>query len=107
MAPIREASEAVDDVRLTVERAMFLLTKMQLIMGSQVELVYRNLAMQPEMQTLLTDVSGLTATADRFAMLLETLPRHVSHERQALFKALDDRTGTIHAVNTTCPPHRQ
>ncbi|MGD8366876.1 MAG: hypothetical protein PVG78_04480, partial [Desulfobacterales bacterium] len=48
LAPVSEATRAVDEVRMTSERAMFLLTKMQLIMGFQVEQVYRQLAMQPE-----------------------------------------------------------
>lgn len=100
LAPICEATEAVDDVRMTVERAMFLLAKMQLIMGSQVELVYMNLVMQPEMKTMLTDISGLKETADRYAVLLEELPRQVSLERQAVLKAIDDRASTIHKVNT-------
>jgi len=100
LAPVREAAEAVDDVRMTVERAMFLLTKMQLIMGSQVELVYRNLVMQTEMKTLLTDISEVKETADRYAVLLEELPRHVSRERQALLEAIDDKAATIHTLNT-------
>ena len=99
LAPIREATEAVDDVRMTVERAMFLLAKMQLIMGSQVELVYMNLVRQPEMKAMLTDISGVKETADRFAVLLEELPRQVSRERQAVLKAIDDKATTIHMLN--------
>ncbi|BBO74809.1 hypothetical protein DSCW_22260 [Desulfosarcina widdelii] len=100
LAPIREATEAVDDVRMTVERAMFLLAKMQLIMGSQAELVYRNLIVQPEMKTMLTDISGLKQTADRYAVLLEKLPQQVSEERKAILDAIDDKAAAIHDVNT-------
>jgi hypothetical protein len=85
---------------MTVERAMFLLTKMQLIMGSQVELVYRDLVMQTEIKTLLTEISGVKETADRYAVLLDELPRHVSRERQALLEAIDDKAATIHKLNT-------
>lgn len=100
LAPIREAKEAVDDVRMTVERAMFLLAKMQLIMGSQAELVYRNLIVQPEMKTMLTDISGLKQTANRYAVLLEKLPQQVSEERKAILDAIDDKAAAIHDVNT-------
>jgi hypothetical protein len=100
LAPIREATEAVDDVRMTVERAMFLLAKMQLIMGSQAELVYRNLVVQPEMKAMLTDISGLKETADRYASLLETLPLHITEERKAILDAIDDKAAVIHDVNT-------
>lgn len=100
LAPIREATEAVDDVRMTVERAMFLLAKMQLIMGSQAELVYRNLVVQPEMKAMLTDISGLKKTADRYAVLLEKVPQQVSEERKAILDAIDDKATAIHDVNT-------
>lgn len=100
LAPIREATEAVDDVRMTVERAMFLLAKMQLIMGSQAELVYRNLVVQPEMKAMLTDISALRETANRYASLLETLPLHVTEERKAILDAIDDKAAAIHQINT-------
>jgi len=99
LAPIREASEAVDDVRMTVERAMFLLAKMQMTMGSQAELVYRNLVVQPEMKAMLADISGLKETADRYASLLETLPLHVTEERKAILNAIDDKAVAIHDVS--------
>jgi len=69
-------------------------------MGSQVELVYRNLVMQPEMKATLANISGLRETANRYAIFLEEFPRHVSQERQALLKAIDDKASTIHTVNT-------
>lgn len=115
LAPVREATQAVDEVRMTSERAMFLLTKMQIIMGFQVELVYKQLIMQPEMNTILKDISGFRTTADRFAELLEQLPEQVTdersatitdvsnlvaRERKALLKAVDDKAQTIHKLNT-------
>jgi archaellum component FlaC len=109
LAPVSEATRAVDEVRMTSERAMFLLTKMQLIMGFQVEQVYRQLAMQPEVETILADVSGFRKTGERFADLLEKLPDQVAAERAAAFQmvagerkavlaAFDDRQAAIHSL---------
>lgn len=114
LAPIREATAAVDEVRMTSERAMFLLTKMQLIMGFQAELVYKQIVMQPEMDTLLKDVSGFRSTADRFADMVEELPKQVADERSAaisdagkliarertaILKAIDQKETAIHRIN--------
>lgn len=114
LAPVREAKAAVDEVRMTSERAMFLLTKMQLIIGFQAELVYKQLVMQPEMDTLFKDISGFRTTADRFADQLEKLPKQVADERSAaltaveqliarerlaVLKAVDDKATTIHQIN--------
>jgi len=114
LAPVREAKAAVDEVRMTSERAMFLLTKMQLIIGFQAELVYKQLVMQPEMDALFKDISGFRTTADRFAGLLEKLPGQVADERTAaltdvahliarersvVLKAIDDKATAIHQIN--------
>ncbi len=114
LAPVREATAAVDEVRMTSERAMFLLTKMQLIIGFQAELVYKQLVMQPEMESLFEDISGFRTTADRFADLLEQLPNRVADERSAMFtdaerliagertavlRAFDDKATVIHQIN--------
>jgi methyl-accepting chemotaxis protein len=109
LAPVSEATRAVDEVRMTSERAMFLLTKMQLIMGFQVEQVYRQLAMQPEVEKILADVSGFRETSERFADLFEKLPDQVAAERAAAFQmvaderkavlaAFDDRQAAVHSL---------
>ena len=107
LAPVSEATHAVDEVRMTSERAMFLLTKMQLIMGFQVEQVYKQLVVQPEVETILADVSEFRKTTERFADLLEKMPGQVSAERAAVFQmvaderkavlsAFDDRQTAVH-----------
>ena len=114
LAPVHEATAAVDEVRMTSERAMFLLTKMQLIMGFQAEMVYKQLVMQPEMDTLLKDISGFRMTADRFADIADKLPtrmaderaaafsdaeRLLARERTALLDAIDEKATLIHQIN--------
>ena len=115
LAPVREATEAVDEVRMTSERAMFLLTKMQIIMGFQAELIFKQVVLQPEMVTLLKDISGFRMAADRFAGLVEKIPEQLADEREATFsdagkliarertavlEAFDAKTQTIRQINT-------
>ena len=97
LAPVSEATRAVDEVRLTSERAMFLLTKMQIIMGFQAEQVYRQMVAQPEMEELLEDVTRFRTTTERLAVLLERLPEQVSTERSA---ALGDLSRLVAAERT-------
>ena len=98
LAPIREATQAADEIRMTSERAMFLLSKMQLIMGFQVEQVYRQLVMQPEVVKVLENVTKFRATSEHFTSLLEQLPKDVAGEREALLKAFDARESKIRGV---------
>lgn len=98
LAPIREATQAADEMRRTSERAMFLLSKMQLIAGFQVELVYKQLVMQPEVVKALNDVTEFRETSERFAVLLEKLPDEVASERETLIKAFDERESKVRGI---------
>jgi ABC-type transporter Mla subunit MlaD len=71
---------------------------MQLIVGFQVEQVYLQLAMQPEVERVLEDVSGFRQATDRFAGLLEELPDHVSAERVAAFQMVADERRAVLAA---------
>ena len=86
LAPVKQAVQAVDEVRITAERALFMISKMQVLMGFQAELVYKTLVGQPEIRRILQDLSGFQATGDRFADLFEKLPRQLADERQAALK---------------------
>jgi hypothetical protein len=98
LAPIHEAVQAADEIRRTSERAMFLATKMQLIAGLQLELVYKQLVMQPEVIKILGDVTKFRETGERFAVLLEKLPEEVAGEREALIKAFDVRESKVQSI---------
>jgi len=98
LAPIQEAAQAADEIRMTSERAMFLLSKMQLIAGFQVEQVYRQLVMQPEIIKVLENVTKFRKTSEHFTSLLEQLPKDVAGEREALMKAFDVRESKIREI---------
>ena len=98
LAPIREATQAADEMRRTSERAMFLLSKMQLIAGFQVELVYKQLVMQPEVVKVLNNVTEFRETSERFAVLLEKLPDEVASERESMIKAFDERESKVRGI---------
>ena len=98
LAPIQEAAQAADEIRMTSERAMFLLSKMQLIAGFQVEQVYRQLVMQPEIIKVLENVTKFRKTSEHFTSLLEQLPKDVAGEREALMKAFDVRESKIRGI---------
>jgi len=98
LAPIREATQAADEIRMTSERAMFLLSKMQVIVGFQVEQVYRQLVMEPEVIKVLENVTKFRETGEHFASLLEELPEDIANEREALMKAFDARESKMRGI---------
>lgn len=98
LAPIQEATQAADEIRMTSERAMFLATKMQLIAGFQVELIYKQLVMQPELVNVLDNITRFRETGERFDTLFEKLPEEIAGEREALVKAFDVRESKIRGI---------
>lgn len=106
LAPVKEAAQAADEIRLTSERAMFLFTKLQLIMGLQAELIYKELVIQPEVSGLLND---LTAFKKQMADLpvqiarerkaaLEDVSQRVARERMAVLTAFDQRESKLRTL---------
>ena len=98
LAPIQEATQAADQIRMTSERAMFLLSKMQIIAGFQVEMVYNQLAMQPEVVNVLDNITKFRETGERFSTLFEKFPEEIAGEREALMKAFDSRESKIRGI---------
>lgn len=106
LAPVKQAAQAADEIRLTSERAMFLITKMQLIMGLQAELIYKELVMQPEVTGLLENVTDfknqMGALPDQISKerqaALRDISKLVSNERKAVLKAFDDRESKLRTI---------
>ncbi len=90
-APVREATQAVDEIRFFSERAMYLLSRMQAALSLQIEMVYHDLATEGEVSQLLSDITGFRETVER-------LPAHISAERENLMRDLESQERTIRNV---------
>lgn len=73
LAPVSEATEAVDEVRLLGERVMFLLSRSQLLVNFQIEVAFREWVTQPEMGRLLSDLHDLRNVSDHYAEIMAGL----------------------------------
>jgi hypothetical protein len=106
LAPVKQAVQAADEIRLTSERAMFLITKLQLIMGLQAELIYKELVMQPEVTSLLNNVTDfknqIGALPEQISnerqAALKDISKLISGERKAVLKAFDERESKLRAI---------
>lgn len=106
LAPVKRVAEVADEFRLMSERAMFLLNKMQLIMGLQVELIYKEIVMQPEITGLLNDVTDFKDQMEKLPKqisnerkeTLKDISNLLSNERKEVLKAFDDRESTLRLI---------
>ncbi len=91
LAPVKEATEAVDEIRASAERAMYLASRMQILLSFQAEMVFHDLANQREIRQLLSDITGFRETVER-------LPAQVSEERKRLMQELESKEGLVRSV---------
>jgi hypothetical protein len=83
LAPVREASREIEEMRLLAERLAFMWTRMQLLISLQVEMATAKLAIQPEVQQLLEDSRSFAEVSDRFAEAFATLVADLPEERRS------------------------
>ncbi len=82
------AEKAVDAALLLAERALHYSQRVPWIMEWQIERVFYQLAVAPEVRETLTQTQGMTRSLDRFADSMEKLPQQIAAERQASIKQM-------------------
>ncbi len=85
------AEKAVDEALLLAERALHYSQRLPWIMEWQIERVFYQLAVAPEVRETLTQTQSMTRSLDRFADSMEKLPQQIATERAAFFAELDSR----------------
>lgn len=102
LAPVDEATRAVDETRLLGERALFVIIRSPLIMQWQAELFVYEMALKPEVKDMLADTRNLAeaaqthaAAADRFASAVQEFPADLGRHRDALMRDLQTHEGSL------------
>ena len=87
-ADVAEAARATDEIRLLGDRAMYMVSRMQVLSSLQVNLAYAEVASQPEVVQALSDTTRFVDISNRLAALMEQLPAQAAMERSAAIKQL-------------------
>jgi hypothetical protein len=95
MSGLDPAIREVTQTRLFAERALFAAQQAPRLLRWEIELLTRELSRQPNMQTLLSNSTSLTASLDRASRTAEELPDRVTREREAIMRELKDQEGQL------------
>ena len=98
LSSVDDAGRAVDEVRQTAERALFIGNRMPILVGWQVENLLYKLALSPEYQKLSVTPEALKISVDGLAASIDAIPGLVTSERKAVLAALDDKEGSLSAT---------
>lgn len=83
LAPVREAVQAADEVRAMADRAIYLLVRMQEIVSLRANLAVQDVLTIPEIDKLLSDITGFREVSERYAELIESLPAQINDQTNA------------------------
>ncbi|MET0509980.1 MAG: hypothetical protein ABWZ78_17635 [Burkholderiaceae bacterium] len=84
LAPIGEATKAVDEVRAVAERALYLLKRMPFLLNWQVRDTLSDSLSGPELGNVGAMLPVVTASIDRATKTVERLPVDIRREREAI-----------------------
>jgi len=98
-----DAVKAVDQTLLFSERVLHYSQRLPYIIEWQVERIFYQLAVEPEIRQSLAQSQGITQSLNRFADSMEKLPGQIVAERQASIKQLAgalaiERSSAIHEL---------
>jgi outer membrane protein OmpA-like peptidoglycan-associated protein len=88
---IKEATDAADEIRAMGERMMFLILRMQEMVGQRVEMSIKEILRTPEVTGFLANMNGFEQNADRYAGLLDSLPEELAAETNTTATGIVDR----------------
>jgi tetratricopeptide (TPR) repeat protein len=86
LAPVSIAGRAVEETRHTLERAIYLVSRMQLLVSNQIELAYEDLATQPDVAKLLADAGRFNEMLEKFVELVEKMPEQMTVQSQIVLQ---------------------
>jgi hypothetical protein len=78
LAPITQATQAADEIRLLGERALYVFLRMQELISFRLGTTVEGLLATPEIAQLLADVTGFREVSERYAELFEALPAQLT-----------------------------
>ena len=95
LSSVGAAGQAVDELRQTAERALFIGNRMPILVGWQVENVLYKLALSPEYRSMSATPEALKISVDGLSASIEAIPELVTSERKAVLAALDDKDAAL------------
>lgn len=85
---VKAAAMVAQDMKVAIDRAFFLMSRMQLVMSFQIELAYLEMMFQPEADGLINQTERIAGITERYAEIAEKLPEKLSGETSKVITQL-------------------
>lgn len=81
---VQRASQVAQEMKVAIDRAFYLMSRMQLILSYQIKLAYLEMLFEPEAEGIVTTTEKITGISERYAEIAEKLPEELRMESTAL-----------------------
>ncbi len=79
-ASVKQATMVAQDMKVAIDRAFYLMSRMQLVVNFQVKLAYLEIMFQPETNGIINQAEQMSDITQRYAEIAEKLPREFGQE---------------------------
>lgn len=79
-ASVKQATMVAQDMKVAIDRAFYLMSRMQLVVNFQVKLAYLEIMFQPETDGIINQAEQMSDITQRYAEIAEKLPREFGQE---------------------------
>ncbi|OIQ50767.1 hypothetical protein BerOc1_02709 [Pseudodesulfovibrio hydrargyri] len=93
-ASVEKAALVAEDMKVAIDRAFYLVSRMQLQVNAQIKLAYLEMVFQPEIDGIIRDTDKMTGLSERYAEIAEKLPAEVGGQASLLITQLFDNLNT-------------
>ena len=83
-ASVKEATLIAQDMKVSIDRALYLMSRMQLVISFQINLAYLEMLFQPEADGIVDASRKMVGLTERYAEIAENLPDRISEEAAGL-----------------------
>ncbi len=85
---VKEATLVAQDMKVAIDRAFYLMSRMQLVISFQIKLAYLDMIFQPEANGIVDQTKRITGITERYAEIAENLPKELGAETTMLMNNL-------------------
>ena len=87
-ASVEEAARVAQDMKLSIDRAFYLVSRMQLLVTFQIRLAYLEMIFQPEINGLITTTEKVAGLSEKYYELADSFPQKMGKEVSLLINQL-------------------
>lgn len=87
---VQQASQVAQEMKVAIDRAFYLMSRMQLILSYQIKLAYLEMLFEPEAEGIVSTTDKITGISQRYAEIAEKLPEELRMQSTALMNDMFD-----------------